>query len=74
MSAMPPKVRKAWYARIGAESLGHGPHGLGAVPAVVPQTGGKFVHARADVLELALAVVAAAVAVVGSADRTRVSR
>ena len=52
-----------------AEALGHGPERLGARPALGGAARGELVHARGDVEERALAVVAAAVAEVGRARR-----
>ena len=51
------------------EALGHGPDGLGVLPALHEAAVGELVHARADVLEHALAVVATAVTEVGRYGR-----
>ena len=49
--------------------MGNRPDGLGTLPALDEPALGELVYARADVLELAIAVVATAVPIVGRARR-----
>ena len=63
-----------WFdIRVVAEGLRDGPDSLCSIPAVIERSLCKFVHARADVFELALAVVAATVSVIWCANGTAVT-
>ena len=59
----------AHESRSSTEALGNRPVGLGALPALDEPALCELVYARADVLELAISVVATAVPIVGRARR-----